>query len=252
MPRDMGRGATKPPGPNGTVIFLYFFNHLDELVASEQCRHNIGDEMRIRAMANLARFNEMNLLFRDVESVSESALQQPESKDKVMEKKDTQPHMSNNAKKEHQLLHRLVGEWTYEGEAFMESGQPPEKFKGVESVRSIGGLWVLAEGKGETPDGQEAVMITTLGYDVQKQRYVGSWIGSMMTHFWVYDGEMDPSGKVLTLNCDGPDMAVEGKLARYRDVIEFKNGDARVLTAYVQGEDGKWRKLMTSTYRRRT
>jgi hypothetical protein len=174
------------------------------------------------------------------------------SEDTVMEKNDTQQHMMTvEPQKEHQLLHRLVGEWTYEGEASMEPGQPPEKFKGVENVRSIGGLWVLAEGKGETPDGGEALMITTLGYDVHKKRYAGSWIGSMMTHFWVYDGEMDSSGKVLTLNSDGPDMAVEGKLARYRDVIEFKSADERVLTAYLQGEDGKWHQLMTTTYRRR-
>ena len=48
----------------------------------------------------------------------------------------------------------------------------------------------------------------------------------MMTHLWGYDGELAASGKVLTLNAEGPDMspgAAPGKLARYRDVIEIKS-----------------------------
>ena len=34
-------------------------------------------------------------------------------------------------------------------------------------------------------------MIMTLGYDPQKKRFVGTLIGSMMTHLWVYDGALD-------------------------------------------------------------
>ena len=62
--------------------------------------------------------------------------------------------MNAEAQKEHRWLHRLVGEWTYESEAVMEAGKPPEKCGGIESVRSLGGLWILAEGQGEIP-GQE-------------------------------------------------------------------------------------------------
>ena len=170
-----------------------------------------------------------------------------------METNNTQPQamMKPEAQKEHRWLHKLVGEWSYEGQAAMEPDQPPEKFKGVESVRSLGGVWIVAEGKGELPDGGEATTITTLGFDVQKKRYVGSWIGSMMTHFWVYDGELDAAEKVLTLNAEGPDMAVPGKMAKYRDVIEFKSDDHRVLSAHMLGEDGKWQQLMTANYRRK-
>jgi Protein of unknown function (DUF1579) len=31
-----------------------------------------------------------------------------------------------------------------------------------------------------------------------KKRFVGTWIGSMMTYMWVYDGELDRSERVLT------------------------------------------------------
>ena len=169
-----------------------------------------------------------------------------------METSNTQQEttMKTEPQKEHQWLQRLVGEWTLEGEA-MEPGQPPAKYTGTESVRSLGGLWILAEGQGEIPDVGAATWIMTLGYDPQKKRYVGTWIGSMMTHLWVYNGELDPDGRVLTLDAEGPNMSAEGKMAKYRDVIEFKSDDHRVLTAWVLGDDGEWREFMTTHYRRR-
>jgi hypothetical protein len=46
-------------------------------------------------------------------------------------------------------------------------------------------------------------------------------------------------------------MAVEGKIAKYKDVIEFKSDDHRVLTSHVLGDDGKWHGFMTAHYQRR-
>jgi hypothetical protein len=158
--------------------------------------------------------------------------------------------MQTEPQKEHQWLHKLVGEWTMEGEASMGPDQPPMKSKGSETVRSLGGLWTLGEGTGEMPDGNPATMIMTLGYDPQKKRYVGTWIGSMMTHLWVYDGELDASGKVLTLAADGPSFTDPTAMAKYKDVIEFKTDDHRVLTSHLLGDDGKWTQFMTAHYRR--
>jgi hypothetical protein len=158
--------------------------------------------------------------------------------------------MQAEAQKEHQWLQKLVGEWTYEGEATMEAGKPPEKSKGTESVRSVGGLWTVAEGEGEMPGGGTATTMMTLGYDPQKKRFVGTWLGSMMTYLWVYDGGLDAAERVLTLEAEGPSMAAEGKMAKYKDVIEIKSDDHRVLTSHMLGEDGKWQHFMTANYRR--
>lgn len=159
--------------------------------------------------------------------------------------------MKTEPQKEHQWLQKLVGEWTSEMDATMEPGKPPEKFKGTESVRSLGGLWILAEGQGEMPGGGIATTIMTLGYDPQKKRYVGTFVGSMMTHLWVYDGALDEAERVLTLRAEGPSMAAEGKTAKYEDVIEFKSQDHRVLTSHMLGDDGKWYAFMTAHYRRK-
>lgn len=96
-----------------------------------------------------------------------------------------------------------------------------------------------------------ATIIMTLGYDQQKRQYVGAWIGSMMTHLWVYEGQLDAAGKELILNSEGPGMCAEGKMVKFRDVIAWKSEDHRVLTSRMLGEDGQWRQIMTADYRRK-
>jgi hypothetical protein len=158
--------------------------------------------------------------------------------------------MKVEPQKEHEWLQQLVGEWTFEVEATVEPGCAPEHFRGTERVRSIGGLWILAEGRGEMPGGGAATTLLTLGYDLQKKRYLGTWIGSMMTHLWIYDGSLDATERVLTLDTEGPDMTAEGKLAKFKDVIEFKNDDHRLLSSHTLDADGKWHHFMTAHYRR--
>ncbi|MDQ3564861.1 MAG: DUF1579 domain-containing protein [Pseudomonadota bacterium] len=158
--------------------------------------------------------------------------------------------MKIEPQKEHQWLQKLVGEWTFESDCGMGPGKPPEKFKGTESVRSLGGLWILAEGQGEMPGGGAMTTMLTLGYDPQTKRYVGTFVASMMTHLWVYDGALDAAERVLTLDTEGPDMAAEGKMAKYKDVIEWKSDDHRVLTSHMLGDDGKWHGFMTANYRK--
>ena len=160
--------------------------------------------------------------------------------------------MFSEPQKEHQWLTQLVGDWTYEGECVMGPDQPPMKSQGKESVRTLGGLWILCEGEGEMPGGGLAKMIITLGYDPAKQRFVGTFIGSMMANLWIYDGELDSSGKVLTLNAEGPNFSGDGKMAQYQDIIEIKSSNERTLSSQVLGEDGKWTRFMTATYTRKS
>lgn len=152
---------------------------------------------------------------------------------------------------EHRWLQQLVGDWTSEMEATMGPDQPPMTSKGSESVRLLGELWSLGEGKGEMPDGTVGTTLMTLGYDPVKKCFVGTFIGSMMTHLWVYTrGSLDTAGKKLTLEAEGPNMTAPGKMALYRDAIEFLAPDHRVLTSQVLGDDGQWRQFMTAHYRR--
>jgi hypothetical protein len=152
---------------------------------------------------------------------------------------------------EHRWLQKLVGEWTYETQAPGKPGELPTKIIGTESVRSFGGVWILAEGQSQMPGGGPATTLMMLGYDPHKKRFVGTWVGSMMTYLWVYDGELDPGGTKLVLHAEGPSMEDHGRTSHYQDIIEFQGDDHRVLTARVQGPDGQWRSFHTMKYRRK-
>jgi hypothetical protein len=150
---------------------------------------------------------------------------------------------------EHRWLQKLVGDWTYEG-GMVEGGEE-HRSTGTESVRPLGDLWVLAEGSGAMPDGSPATTIMTLGFDPERQRFVGTFVGSMMTYLWVYDGGLDAEGKRLTLECEGPSMKGDGSMEPYRDIIEIVDADHRKLRSHVRGDDGGWKEFMVMTYRRR-
>jgi hypothetical protein len=158
--------------------------------------------------------------------------------------------MHTEPQKEHHWLQRLIGEWTYETEVIMEPGKPAERSKGRETVRGLGGLWVIGEGEGEMPGGGHAKMQITLGFDPQKKHFVGTWVGSMMAMLWVYDGRLDPTERVLTLSAEGPSMSGDGRITQYQDVITIESDDHRILTSKVLDQSGSWNEFMTAHYRR--
>ncbi|MBF2037011.1 MAG: DUF1579 domain-containing protein [Leptolyngbyaceae cyanobacterium T60_A2020_046] len=166
---------------------------------------------------------------------------------------EMQPHavVPARSQPEHHWLHQLIGNWRDEIEAMMGPDQPLETMTGTEQVRSLGELWVVAEGQGKLCGDEMTTTLMTLGYDPDTQRYVGTWIGSMMAHLWVYDGELDVDQQRLTLSAQGPAMSGEGKTVHYRDVIELQSRDRRTLISYALGDDGQWRSFMTATYTRR-
>jgi hypothetical protein len=165
--------------------------------------------------------------------------------------------MNAKPQKEHQWLQKLVGEWTSEMNATVDPAQPDQNCSGTEIVRSVGGLWTMGEGTGKMPDGGPALTFMTLGFDPVKGKFVGTFIGSMMTHLWLYEGSLDAAGKVLTLDTMGPsftsdgNMATDGSMSKYQDIIEFVNDDHRTLSSQVLGPDGKWNRFMTAHYRRK-
>lgn len=150
----------------------------------------------------------------------------------------------------HRWLARLAGEWRWEMDAPAMGDQPACKHEGTESVRLVGELWTIGEGSMSTPDGGPHTTVMTLGYDPGRQRFVGTFIGSMMTHLWIYEGSLDASGKKLVLDAEGPTMTGDGKMAKYQDEIEWVSDDHRVLRSRVLGEDGEWQQFMEAHYRR--
>lgn len=152
--------------------------------------------------------------------------------------------------KEHEWLEQFVGDWTYTSEVQMQPDEEPVNTEGTETVRAIGGFWVVAETTGVMMD-EAWTGISTIGYDPEEGEYVGTWVGSMGSHLWEYEGKLDDTGKVLTLESEGPCPMAPGETRKFRDVHEIKSDDHRIMTAYMQNEKGEWDKTMSVDYRRK-
>lgn len=151
---------------------------------------------------------------------------------------------------EHKWLERLVGDWAWEMTAPTGPDQPPATHTGTESVRSLT-VWVQCDSTMPGPDGPGMKTVMTLGYDPVKGKYVGTFIGSMMTHMWVYEGTVDETGNKLVLCADGPSFTDPTKTAKYQDTIEFLADDHRTLSSQFQAEDGSWNQFMVAHYRKK-
>lgn len=159
--------------------------------------------------------------------------------------------MKIEPQKQHAWLTALVGAWSHETEVSMDPGAPPRRFRGAETVRTIGGLWIVCEARTEQGcDGEPGHTLITLGYDPRTARFVGTCVASMMAEMWVYDGALDETGTRLSLHTSGPSMKCDGSTARYVDIIEIVSERERVLRSRTEGEGGAWIEFMTGTYRR--
>lgn len=150
--------------------------------------------------------------------------------------------------KEHEWLRQFVGEWRAEGEYQTGPGSPPVKLDGNESVRAIGEFWIVASSESAN-DGTPFTSIQTLGYDPQKKKFVGTWVDSMTSYMWKYEGRLDATEKILTLETEGPTPS--GQPGKFKEVIESKSKDHKVFTSSIQGEDGNWATMVTINYYRK-
>lgn len=148
----------------------------------------------------------------------------------------------------HEWLQQLVGTWTVESE--MSMGDQAFHCTGTDTVRSLGGRWVIGELKTEFPGAGPMHAVMTLGYNPETGKYQGTWVDSGTDLLWIYEGTIDRTGKILTLEAEGPNMMdPTGPRVMFRDVIEFKSANHRTLSSYAQME-GEWVQFGTANYHR--
>ncbi len=176
----------------------------------------------------------------------------PAQQDSKAEKQDkpAMPEMPPPPGEHHKWLEQLVGTWTVESEMVSGQGEEPMKCTGTDTVRSLGGRWIVGELKSEIPDMGPMNAVLTLGYNPKTGKYQGTWVDSVTDQLWVYVGTLDPTRKILTLGAEGPNMMDPSKgNTKYRDTIELKSPDHRTLTSTAL-VDGKWVQFMTAHYRK--
>jgi hypothetical protein len=151
---------------------------------------------------------------------------------------------------EHRWLDQLVGEWEFTPPAPPGADSTAQPLL-VQTNRSLHGIWLVGESAMPVPDGTMGTTMLTLGFDPARNRFVGTWIGSMMTHLWVYEGQLDEPGRVLNLDTMGPDMSGAGGEVPYRDSYGIVDADHFVLRSYTRSDDGGWTEFMAVDYHRR-
>lgn len=150
----------------------------------------------------------------------------------------------------HQWLLRFVGKWETQGKATMGPGQPPIECTGTLTCRSVGEYWIVNEMNGEIMD-SPMVGVQTIGYDPQKQQFIGTWIDSSNSFMWHYKGSLDEAGTTLTLEADGPSFTEPGKTTQFRDIYRFDSDDKMTTFSKMKDGDGNWVTFMEGTATRK-
>jgi hypothetical protein len=158
--------------------------------------------------------------------------------------------MQESATKQHEWLMQLIGEWSFEHSVTMGENGETSVMSGKEIYRPIGKLWIVGELTSPVPDGPDITALTTLGFDPKQSAFVGNWIGSPMTHMYIYKGNLDDSGNVLTLDCSGPSFDDPTKTSSYQDIVEMVSPGERRFASQVLGDDGKWNRFLEGVFRK--
>lgn len=150
---------------------------------------------------------------------------------------------------EHQWLAKFEGKWESEAECTMPGTEEKMTMKMTETVRMLGGFWLISEGKGEVMGGP-FTGVMTLGYDPEKKTFVGTWVDSMGSTFWNYKGTLNSSDNTLTLETEGPCPMQGGKVCKFKEVMKLTGPDEKTFTSSYLADDGKWTTMMTAKAKR--
>jgi hypothetical protein len=152
--------------------------------------------------------------------------------------------------KQHDALKQLEGTWDAVSRFMTEPGKPMAESKGVETASmGLGGFWLTYEYKGEMM-GAPFTGRGSMGFDQQKQKYVGTWIDSMKSGLFLSEGTADDSGRVFTMMAQGY-CDSQGKAITMKQVMELKDKDTRTLTFLSPNPDGKDMVVGSIEYKRR-
>lgn len=153
---------------------------------------------------------------------------------------------------EHKVLKRDVGVWDAEMKLWMTGpDEEPMVSKGTERNRMMGDLWLLSTFTADL-GGQPFTGHGQFGYDVNKKKFVATWVDSMTTHISLGEGSYDKSTDEMTMVMTGFDPST-GKEAKSKSVTKYVDRNTRQFTMYMQDPSGgdKWVKSMEISYKRR-
>lgn len=149
----------------------------------------------------------------------------------------------------HKLLAKMEGSWNTRTRSWTEPDQPPEESTGFcEQKMILGGRFLQQECTGQMM-GNKFTGIGVTGFDNHTRKYVSTWIDSMGTALYVFEGPVNPDGRSFTQRCRYDDP-VKGPM-EWRSECRLVDDNTMAFEMYGTVLGGKEEKMMEMTYTRK-
>jgi hypothetical protein len=176
------------------------------------------------------------------------------AKDKKQGKTDMQAMMEVYQKlatpgAPHKRLAKLVGTWTTKTRAWMEPDKPPMDSTGAcEQKMLFDGRYLQQEYTGDVM-GSPFTGINLIGYDNYTKKYVSTWIDSMSTGIYYFEGTASKDGKTITQKSSYDDP-VKGP-SIWRSVTKIVDDNTLEYEMYLTSKGDNEEKMMEMTVTRK-
>lgn len=149
----------------------------------------------------------------------------------------------------HKKLAKLEGAWSTKTRAWMDPDKPPMEGTGTCKQKMVlDGRYLQQEYKGKMM-GSPFTGINLIGYDNHTKKYMSTWIDSMSTGIYYFEGTASADGKTITQECSYDDP-VRGPMV-WRSVTKIVNANTVQYEMYLTPKGGKEEKMMEMTVTRK-
>jgi len=149
----------------------------------------------------------------------------------------------------HKRLASLTGSWITKTKAWMDPNTPPVESTGTcKQKMLLDGRFLQQEYSGKMM-GSTFKGINLIGYDNHTKKYLSTWIDSMSTGIYFFEGTAGPNGKSITQESRYDDP-VRGPM-KWRSVSKMVNADTMAYEMYITAKGGKEEKMMEMTLTRK-
>jgi hypothetical protein len=149
----------------------------------------------------------------------------------------------------HKALARMAGSWITKSKYTMDPEKPPMESTGTcEQKMLLGGRYLQQEYTGDMM-GSTFTGINLIGYDNHTKKYVSTWIDSMSTGIYYFEGTASADGKTITQESRYDDP-VKGPMI-WRSITRIVDDDTVVYEMYGIDKKGKEEKMAEMTLTRR-
>jgi hypothetical protein len=149
----------------------------------------------------------------------------------------------------HKMLAKLAGTWTTRTRAWMEPDKPPMEGTGAcEQKMLLDGRYLQQEYASEMM-GSPFSGINLIGYDNHTRKYMSTWIDSMSTGIYYFEGTAGADGRTITQESSYDDP-VRGPMV-WRSVTRIVDDNTLEYEMVLIPKGGKEEKMMEMTVTRK-